>query len=115
MKIPYKIYDKKEINAQIEDGERAIYVSEGIYKCMLVINPMWADYRKIDNSIVGHFDFFALSDGWQKYTNTGYHSTFFMHLDIEQYSSDNFVIESFKTSLKDTDFIFENSIQTSLF
>ncbi len=118
MDVPYKIYKQLEIEAEVQmsnDDEKAIFFSQGIYKCMLVINPCWSDTREINNSIVAHLAFYALSDGWGKYTSTGYHSIFFHHSDINQYKDANFIIQAFKTMLEEDSFVFEENIQIALF
>lgn len=116
MGIPYCIYSKKEIESEIKkDNERFIIFDSGLYKCGLVIDPCWSDKSDYNNSITGHLGFFAMSEGWEQYTDTGYHSTFFFHSDIQQYNDDQFVIDEFKNLLSESDFVFEEVIQTALF
>jgi len=116
MNVPYKVHKEQDIKAETSDkNKRCVLFQSGFYKCILVINPFYCDYRKTNNSILGHLEFYALSEGWEKYTSTGYRSTFFHHLNIKQYQNDDFVAQEFKKMLEKDGFLFEESIQVTLF
>jgi hypothetical protein len=110
--MQYKIYKQNEIT---QDKEyKTILFKESFYEAILRINPIWTNLD-FDNSKVGHLEFFALSIGWENFTETGYKSIFFYHDNYTKYIDDNSVIEIFLKELETENFIFKKSHQLQLF
>ena len=109
MDLPYRIYRKEKI--QTHKNYRAILFCLGWRKCLLLFTDNWSTFGE---SVTAHLEFYALSDGWQKYTETGYHSNF-INLEKNTICNDAIVKKYFISILEAQGFDSKKPFQPSLF
>jgi hypothetical protein len=108
-----KIYTETEISDQVTENERLILGSFGHLQYGLVFNPVWSCIKSV-KLYTAHLSFYALSDGWEDYTATGYKSHFFS-ADTSICMGDDTVTCYFSDLLTAADFDPLKSVQLDLF
>ena len=111
--IDYRIYNTEEIKKDKSRGDYEIFIGEehGL-SFALMYNNRWMQHSKMDTA---HLEFFALSDGWQKYTSTGDKSTFFSFNESGDHINNSNILDIFKDQLAQNGFNLDDPIQTNLF
>ncbi len=108
-----KTYTEAEINDQLADNERLIIGNLGHLQYGLVFNPVWSCLESA-RLYTAHLSFYALSDGWEDYTATGYKSHF-LSADTSMCMGDDAVNCYFSDLLTAADFDPHKPVQLDLF
>ena len=108
-----KIYLESEILKKQNKETRVIISNIDHLIYALRFTPNWSINKEL-NFRVDHIEFYALSLGWDKFTDSGYKSHFF-HPEIEDNLTDDDIKEFFKEFLKVSNFEVENNLQTDIF
>ena len=111
--IPYNIYKIAEIKKMLKTNETIISGSLKYLNYALIYKPRWSVLDSID-FCTDHLEFYALSIGWEGFTETGYRSHFF-HPDPSILLIEDDIINLFNWLLMDSKFSISESIQLDLF
>jgi len=118
----YHVSSLKTLKAGLTDGQFLYTYSFSWLKCALIYEPgRFKGFDLKDNNgesfcyTSQHVSFYALTEGWDDLTETGYKSFFiFDYSDLDAMCEDE-LINWFKTGLKQINFKYPSEYQLSLF
>ena len=113
MRIPYKKYNIEEARNSENTKKEVIHIeyeNHGL-KCLLSYYPA---YFSFGDHQTAHLNFYALSEGWNAFTETGYRSTF-LTVERDFKATKKEIVEYFESLFKEVNFDVQAPIQASLF
>ena len=108
----YTVYNFETLKKENKGATSVFLVDFSGLKCCLVFNHRYM--KSIPDLTTSHISFYALSDGWESFTETGYRSHFFMHEKEKVFNNDD-LKDDFLEYIKTNGFNVEESKQISLF
>jgi hypothetical protein len=107
----YKIYSFTELSQKNEKSTVLALDYEGLKYCLIFQRNAF----KLDSETgVSHLQFFALSRGWERFTETGYKSLYFNN-PKDSIINDNDIKKGFFVALVDSAFSLEETKQKDIF